>query len=60
MSASLVGSEMCIRDRSCAPRGRGREAASVSGKAASGQGDAEQEGGLKTCLLYTSDAADDM
>ncbi|GAB5855970.1 hypothetical protein JMUB7538_27380 [Staphylococcus aureus] len=35
MSASLVGSEMCIRDRLL----RG--------------------GDLMTCLLYTSDAADD-
>eukprot|EP00969_Alexandrium_andersonii_P194382 8585565-Alexandrium_andersonii.AAC.1 len=60
MSASLVGSEMCIRDSACAvpigaapldeeeaPPGRGATAASVSTRACS-------------CLLYTSDAADDM
>eukprot|EP00969_Alexandrium_andersonii_P131403 5810476-Alexandrium_andersonii.AAC.1 len=60
MSASLVGSEMCIRD---------------SRKAAPGFGAARGYEGLKTqmpywvlrrfwastiCLLYTSDAADDM
>eukprot|EP00969_Alexandrium_andersonii_P089459 3948799-Alexandrium_andersonii.AAC.1 len=60
MSASLVGSEMCIRDRSsrihavpaliyglrriAALTGRGRVADCTLG----------------TCLLYTSDAADDM
>eukprot|EP00969_Alexandrium_andersonii_P292115 12911096-Alexandrium_andersonii.AAC.1 len=61
MSASLVGSEMCIRDRS-------REAPS-----AGAGGDARwpsQRGGRRPrawefgqqgdCLLYTSDAADDM
>eukprot|EP00969_Alexandrium_andersonii_P322047 14228366-Alexandrium_andersonii.AAC.1 len=60
MSASLVGSEMCIRDRltwackcnshswRCRPAGlssRRRSAACPSARA---------------CLLYTSDAADDM
>eukprot|EP00969_Alexandrium_andersonii_P165432 7310834-Alexandrium_andersonii.AAC.1 len=61
MSASLVGSEMCIRDRPhpalrltlrgrrtpSSRRGRGR-ACSPVGKLS------------MTCLLYTSDAADDM
>eukprot|EP00969_Alexandrium_andersonii_P028559 1247223-Alexandrium_andersonii.AAC.1 len=60
MSASLVGSEMCIRDRNdcgCAAsalfprRRRGRRNRPGSGLA---------EGGLRACLLYTSDAADDM
>eukprot|EP00969_Alexandrium_andersonii_P216766 9574091-Alexandrium_andersonii.AAC.1 len=61
MSASLVGSEMCIRDscgmgvsdfrpfgaaeRAARPVGRARTAAPL---------------GLDVCLLYTSDAADDM
>eukprot|EP00969_Alexandrium_andersonii_P178875 7908112-Alexandrium_andersonii.AAC.1 len=60
MSASLVGSEMCIRDsvrhRStrtpprAVPPGEGRREAAKSALAA-----------LKApCLLYTSDAADDM
>eukprot|EP00969_Alexandrium_andersonii_P153504 6788044-Alexandrium_andersonii.AAC.1 len=62
MSASLVGSEMCIRDRTYdystplllegsegVPRGlrEGSEVAAAPG-----------DGG--PCLLYTSDAADDM
>eukprot|EP00969_Alexandrium_andersonii_P093468 4128019-Alexandrium_andersonii.AAC.1 len=60
MSASLVGSEMCIRD-------------SVSGRPTWGPGprtptapwgsegaDASSERGREVCLLYTSDAADDM
>eukprot|EP00969_Alexandrium_andersonii_P069175 3051563-Alexandrium_andersonii.AAC.1 len=60
MSASLVGSEMCIRDRRSspdprvgglhlrAPPRRGGPRARTSPTAAT------------TCLLYTSDAADDM
>eukprot|EP00969_Alexandrium_andersonii_P062399 2748921-Alexandrium_andersonii.AAC.1 len=60
MSASLVGSEMCIRDRSCFEqfpalplRGWGAlPLPRIPPKSASGA-----RGG---CLLYTSDAADDM
>eukprot|EP00969_Alexandrium_andersonii_P218111 9633191-Alexandrium_andersonii.AAC.1 len=61
MSASLVGSEMCIRDRPAEPPRRpvSEPAAPSTGKAqlvpardASKRGD--------RCLLYTSDAADDM
>eukprot|EP00969_Alexandrium_andersonii_P280611 12406593-Alexandrium_andersonii.AAC.1 len=61
MSASLVGSEMCIRDRPCllreglAPRtltpastNRARRPAVRCPRPA------------RCCLLYTSDAADDM
>eukprot|EP00969_Alexandrium_andersonii_P128706 5687807-Alexandrium_andersonii.AAC.1 len=60
MSASLVGSEMCIRDRGsmirtkiekigrCPPTG----ASSETSKALNAMG--------SPCLLYTSDAADDM
>eukprot|EP00969_Alexandrium_andersonii_P213624 9433576-Alexandrium_andersonii.AAC.1 len=60
MSASLVGSEMCIRDRPFSaetaapwpcPRGRGMHTES-SGKA--------RNPSRCSCLLYTSDAADDM
>eukprot|EP00969_Alexandrium_andersonii_P110604 4881041-Alexandrium_andersonii.AAC.1 len=60
MSASLVGSEMCIRDRSL-------PACSLSPSIAGrpGLGEEGADGGLHppwlgTCLLYTSDAADDM
>eukprot|EP00969_Alexandrium_andersonii_P121289 5361395-Alexandrium_andersonii.AAC.1 len=61
MSASLVGSEMCIRDRAIRRRGscggRGSHAArSCSGRRTS----AACSRSLGACLLYTSDAADDM
>eukprot|EP00969_Alexandrium_andersonii_P274423 12128695-Alexandrium_andersonii.AAC.1 len=60
MSASLVGSEMCIRDRpGGAPpkepgplQGHARSAALAAGQVQTATGGA--------CLLYTSDAADDM
>eukprot|EP00969_Alexandrium_andersonii_P311443 13762131-Alexandrium_andersonii.AAC.1 len=60
MSASLVGSEMCIRDRLLRPLPAAR------GQPPPGQG--LRPGGLaptsrtrsRPCLLYTSDAADDM
>eukprot|EP00969_Alexandrium_andersonii_P172571 7628755-Alexandrium_andersonii.AAC.1 len=57
MSASLVGSEMCIRD---SPRARRRWSAKAK------QVDARDfiiryiDTRGCTCLLYTSDAADDM
>eukprot|EP00969_Alexandrium_andersonii_P224241 9903135-Alexandrium_andersonii.AAC.1 len=60
MSASLVGSEMCIRDRpwsgptrprTCPHRRRGRSPTTVNFCSSGNKG---------TCLLYTSDAADDM
>eukprot|EP00969_Alexandrium_andersonii_P186739 8250547-Alexandrium_andersonii.AAC.1 len=60
MSASLVGSEMCIRDRP-------REAWCLLRLAVQQGGsptfaDSEPRGGPvgRACLLYTSDAADDM
>eukprot|EP00969_Alexandrium_andersonii_P197083 8707824-Alexandrium_andersonii.AAC.1 len=60
MSASLVGSEMCIRDRLRNPldprfRWRMRSLREQPRRA-------HQSGASKTdiCLLYTSDAADDM
>eukprot|EP00969_Alexandrium_andersonii_P129448 5720614-Alexandrium_andersonii.AAC.1 len=61
MSASLVGSEMCIRDScSCRP-GRGARCV-IHGDACAFAG---RDGDPKRaqncgCLLYTSDAADDM
>eukprot|EP00969_Alexandrium_andersonii_P347959 15385618-Alexandrium_andersonii.AAC.1 len=60
MSASLVGSEMCIRDRAPSgqpwlhrPRAQRR---GVRGRSAGRSLVLSLEG----CLLYTSDAADDM
>eukprot|EP00969_Alexandrium_andersonii_P344380 15222348-Alexandrium_andersonii.AAC.1 len=61
MSASLVGSEMCIRDRAghpLPPRGRARGAACSCQRGRGRRGIAGLSSGA--CLLYTSDAADDM
>eukprot|EP00969_Alexandrium_andersonii_P190139 8401053-Alexandrium_andersonii.AAC.1 len=60
MSASLVGSEMCIRDREkdTASRAEQRHA---SEQQALQPMDADNSAlRIKHCLLYTSDAADDM
>eukprot|EP00975_Prorocentrum_lima_P037174 7823125-Prorocentrum_lima.AAC.1 len=60
MTSSLVGSEMCIRDRFKADDARYlihrmiSPTTAVLADAAIGNTD------LKLCLLYTSDAADDM
>eukprot|EP00975_Prorocentrum_lima_P049044 10262812-Prorocentrum_lima.AAC.1 len=60
MTSSLVGSEMCIRDRACTAGESGKwksvEAAFTRGLG----GEKEVENSAKHCLLYTSDAADDM
>eukprot|EP00969_Alexandrium_andersonii_P337814 14929772-Alexandrium_andersonii.AAC.1 len=60
MSASLVGSEMCIRDsswRGCpGPGGAPRAGSPSAGLACAPR----TRGALWACLLYTSDAADDM
>eukprot|EP00969_Alexandrium_andersonii_P174650 7722180-Alexandrium_andersonii.AAC.1 len=61
MSASLVGSEMCIRDRLRSFRrvtkaSRPQGCSSTLQRASSCAGAA----GSSPCLLYTSDAADDM
>eukprot|EP00975_Prorocentrum_lima_P054456 11420966-Prorocentrum_lima.AAC.1 len=60
MTSSLVGSEMCIRDR-----GRGgvgaqawHEEAPAEAEAMTGQEGRRRQRSI--CLLYTSDAADDM
>eukprot|EP00969_Alexandrium_andersonii_P209031 9232024-Alexandrium_andersonii.AAC.1 len=60
MSASLVGSEMCIRDspRSLRPAGGGGPAGRVGRLAL--RAAAPAGAGRGACLLYTSDAADDM
>eukprot|EP00969_Alexandrium_andersonii_P044990 1975258-Alexandrium_andersonii.AAC.1 len=60
MSASLVGSEMCIRDRLrlTATQGQLQWHFTQSSKRESGRCDPVVY--CKRCLLYTSDAADDM
>eukprot|EP00969_Alexandrium_andersonii_P120839 5342970-Alexandrium_andersonii.AAC.1 len=60
MSASLVGSEMCIRDSSArrASQRAARDATSGALSAALARVRALEE--ALGCLLYTSDAADDM
>eukprot|EP00969_Alexandrium_andersonii_P117999 5219204-Alexandrium_andersonii.AAC.1 len=62
MSASLVGSEMCIRDR-CPARpllGRGYRPPPDPPASACGARRRHLLGRVRGCLLYTSDAADDM
>eukprot|EP00969_Alexandrium_andersonii_P222667 9834947-Alexandrium_andersonii.AAC.1 len=60
MSASLVGSEMCIRDRLTTIHPHLASLAAIlfhqAFRRGSGHGLREHE----VCLLYTSDAADDM
>eukprot|EP00975_Prorocentrum_lima_P044354 9298379-Prorocentrum_lima.AAC.1 len=60
MTSSLVGSEMCIRDRRSTTRQQTSAnhgtACLLSGWMSSGKA-GDQSG---ACLLYTSDAADDM
>eukprot|EP00969_Alexandrium_andersonii_P026887 1172996-Alexandrium_andersonii.AAC.1 len=61
MSASLVGSEMCIRDSSTGTMPcSAAEAAPVTLPPAAGGGSGPGGVHAWNCLLYTSDAADDM
>eukprot|EP00969_Alexandrium_andersonii_P310076 13702735-Alexandrium_andersonii.AAC.1 len=61
MSASLVGSEMCIRDRGVTETEPTRtEYLSLATGRPSRQAWLEPRDGAHACLLYTSDAADDM
>eukprot|EP00969_Alexandrium_andersonii_P069623 3072034-Alexandrium_andersonii.AAC.1 len=61
MSASLVGSEMCIRDRA---RAKDAQCADMLRQVGEQRALFEQQlAAMKAqmdCLLYTSDAADDM
>eukprot|EP00975_Prorocentrum_lima_P029856 6263884-Prorocentrum_lima.AAC.1 len=60
MTSSLVGSEMCIRDRiAITPRIDPLVQVWVSTNLSGGTGSASTGWSLG-CLLYTSDAADDM
>eukprot|EP00975_Prorocentrum_lima_P043646 9157388-Prorocentrum_lima.AAC.1 len=60
MTSSLVGSEMCIRDRFVNRAAEVDEQVWVLGEVATCTIDANWEDSLCVCLLYTSDAADDM
>eukprot|EP00969_Alexandrium_andersonii_P267430 11818894-Alexandrium_andersonii.AAC.1 len=60
MSASLVGSEMCIRDREVEAVVGLRWWATDYGLRTDSGLPPDQAPGRVACLLYTSDAADDM
>eukprot|EP00969_Alexandrium_andersonii_P194678 8598229-Alexandrium_andersonii.AAC.1 len=61
MSASLVGSEMCIRDRLCARPATAYWCIMGLGLGLKSFIDVQAAGCMRRgCLLYTSDAADDM
>ena len=61
MLRSLVGSEMCIRDSIGAlQRDRRRPGGCVLDHVIEAHGDIVGECGVHACLLYTSDAADDL
>eukprot|EP00969_Alexandrium_andersonii_P013930 607572-Alexandrium_andersonii.AAC.1 len=61
MSASLVGSEMCIRDRFwTAPNGQQRKETIAIKCFKQLQATSSNFTLFQACLLYTSDAADDM
>eukprot|EP00969_Alexandrium_andersonii_P026806 1169294-Alexandrium_andersonii.AAC.1 len=60
MSASLVGSEMCIRDRASTLTHRRGSARHRGWSSPSASRRPPRPRGARSCLLYTSDAADDM
>eukprot|EP00969_Alexandrium_andersonii_P253270 11193730-Alexandrium_andersonii.AAC.1 len=61
MSASLVGSEMCIRDRPCALNWQSRPCVCCRALLPRvAQASMPPRASARCCLLYTSDAADDM
>eukprot|EP00969_Alexandrium_andersonii_P238241 10515514-Alexandrium_andersonii.AAC.1 len=61
MSASLVGSEMCIRDRLYCPcLTPSTTEVVVDGSSRVGIFRTGWDEQVRSCLLYTSDAADDM
>eukprot|EP00969_Alexandrium_andersonii_P064345 2834305-Alexandrium_andersonii.AAC.1 len=60
MSASLVGSEMCIRDRHKALRPLSALSATERHDHKTPRLPSARSAGRSNCLLYTSDAADDM
>eukprot|EP00969_Alexandrium_andersonii_P256266 11329027-Alexandrium_andersonii.AAC.1 len=61
MSASLVGSEMCIRDSTLpAAASRGDHSGQTWWDSSGPSRSVEYVVDYRICLLYTSDAADDM
>eukprot|EP00969_Alexandrium_andersonii_P022538 986190-Alexandrium_andersonii.AAC.1 len=60
MSASLVGSEMCIRDSASFGSPPRANCSSFAGLAMQEDGLSAAHEQPVPCLLYTSDAADDM
>eukprot|EP00975_Prorocentrum_lima_P044047 9236771-Prorocentrum_lima.AAC.1 len=60
MTSSLVGSEMCIRDRGMKARPQWGCLHANKGTASHGLVAGCRPNPLSSCLLYTSDAADDM
>eukprot|EP00969_Alexandrium_andersonii_P229946 10156034-Alexandrium_andersonii.AAC.1 len=61
MSASLVGSEMCIRDSPRAAPARGAlRLGRARRRSSEGRRLSPNSEAWRVCLLYTSDAADDM
>eukprot|EP00975_Prorocentrum_lima_P025291 5309822-Prorocentrum_lima.AAC.1 len=60
MTSSLVGSEMCIRDSLCPLHDRNLACGNLKDDAVDRVLVCLALEGLKPCLLYTSDAADDM
>eukprot|EP00975_Prorocentrum_lima_P034984 7352342-Prorocentrum_lima.AAC.1 len=60
MTSSLVGSEMCIRDRRRGTATGGEEPRGEGGGGNKAEPEGQGEGVKESCLLYTSDAADDM
>eukprot|EP00975_Prorocentrum_lima_P034887 7331373-Prorocentrum_lima.AAC.1 len=60
MTSSLVGSEMCIRDRKKICPFHSRPGGCCHGDKCKLEHSSQSEKQQKACLLYTSDAADDM
>eukprot|EP00975_Prorocentrum_lima_P017253 3649594-Prorocentrum_lima.AAC.1 len=60
MTSSLVGSEMCIRDRLPPWLSYSAALSHNQKKKEEEEEEEEEEEGSVGCLLYTSDAADDM
>eukprot|EP00975_Prorocentrum_lima_P004552 986022-Prorocentrum_lima.AAC.1 len=60
MTSSLVGSEMCIRDRFFLGPGRGPRSGEELAQSSGSITWVQKCARARDCLLYTSDAADDM
>eukprot|EP00975_Prorocentrum_lima_P057077 11974598-Prorocentrum_lima.AAC.1 len=60
MTSSLVGSEMCIRDSKNTGAKTGAQLRAKVKQARPRQGQRPNKARAYACLLYTSDAADDM